>query len=42
MSMKTLIIADIHANLAALEAILDKEHAWDRFVFLGDAVIAGP
>ncbi len=40
--MKTLIIADIHANLAALEAVLDKEHAWDRLVFLGDAVIAGP
>lgn len=40
--MKTLIVADIHANLAALMAVLDEEHPWDRFVFLGDAVLAGP
>lgn len=40
--MKTLIVADIHANLAAFKAVLDKEHSWDRFVFLGDAVLAGP
>ena len=23
-------------------AVLDEEHPWDRFVFLGDAVLAGP
>ena len=40
--MKTLLVADVHANLAALEAVLDAEGSWDRFVFLGDAVLAGP
>ena len=40
--MKSLIVADIHANLAAFEAILDKEGSWDTFIFLGDAVMAGP
>ena len=40
--MKMLIVADIHANRTALEAVLDKEQAWDEFVFLGDAVLAGP
>lgn len=40
--MKILITADIHANRAALEAVLDREHSWDMFVFLGDAVLAGP
>jgi len=37
-----LIVSDVHANLAALEAVLDAERTWDRFVFLGDAVLAGP
>ena len=36
------VLSDIHANLAALEAVLDDEGSWDRFVFLGDAVLAGP
>lgn len=40
--MKTLVVADIHANLAAFMAVLDKESSWDQFVFLGDAVLAGP
>lgn len=40
--MKTLIVSDVHANLAALEAVLDAQRSWDRFVFLGDAVLAGP
>ncbi len=40
--MKTLIVADIHANLSAFEAILNKESSWDTFIFLGDAVMAGP
>lgn len=31
--MKTLLVADVHANLAALEAVLDAESHWDRFVF---------
>jgi len=40
--MKTLILADVHANLAALEAVLHKEGSWDDLLFLGDAVVAGP
>jgi predicted phosphodiesterase len=40
--MKSLIVADIHANLAALEAIPMKEGSWDTFIFRGDAVMAGP
>lgn len=40
--MKSLILADIHANLAALEAVLDREGTWDEVIFLGDAVVTGP
>jgi predicted phosphodiesterase len=40
--MKTLIFSDIHANLAALEAVLEAERTWDEVFFLGDAVLAGP
>lgn len=40
--MRSLILSDIHANLAALEAVLDRESAWDEVIFLGDAVVAGP
>jgi len=40
--MKILILADVHANLAALEAVLDAEGSWDEVLFLGDAVIGGP
>lgn len=40
--MKSLIIADIHANLAALDAVLEHERRWDEVIFLGDAICAGP
>lgn len=40
--MKSLILADIHSNLAALQAVLEEEKAWDEIIFLGDAVIGGP
>ena len=40
--MKTLIISDIHANLPALNAVLDKESSYDILVFLGDVVDYGP
>lgn len=40
--MKSLVIADIHAKPAALEAILDAEETWDEILFLGDAVGVGP
>lgn len=40
--MKSLVIADIHAKPAALEAILDAEKTWDEILFLGDAVGVGP
>lgn len=40
--MKYLILADIHGNLPALEAVLEKEADWDELVFLGDAIDAGP
>ena len=40
--MKSLVLADIHANLTALETILDCEERWDEILFLGDAVVGGP
>lgn len=40
--MKSLILADIHANLAALEAVLEREADRDEVIFLGDAIGAGP
>ncbi len=40
--MKTLILTDIHANLPALEASLDRESSWDEVIFLGDTIVAGP
>jgi len=40
--MKSLILADIHGNLAALEAILERERHWDEVIFLGDVCEAGP
>jgi len=40
--LKILVIADVHANLAALEAVLDFEGSWDEVIFLGDAVVSGP
>lgn len=38
--MRYLILSDIHANLQALEAVLDDASSpgWDRVVFLGDLV----
>ena len=36
------MIADIHGNASALEAVLKKEADAERTVFLGDAVLAGP
>src|SRR5689334_8383989 len=39
--MKYLIVSDTHANLEALEAVL-QEADHDRLLFLGDAVDYGP
>lgn len=36
--MRYLIIADIHANIEALTAVLDAERAWDQLLVLGDLV----
>lgn len=41
-NIKYLIFGDIHSNLAALEAMLEKEKSWDEIIFLGDAVVGGP
>lgn len=40
--MEYLVLADVHANAAALRAILETEQSWDHVLFLGDAVDAGP
>ena len=40
--MQYLILADIHANAPALEAVLETETDWDEILFLGDAVDYGP
>ena len=41
--MRFLIISDIHANLAALEAVLaDSEGEWDKIWCLGDVIGYGP
>ncbi len=40
--MKTLIISDIHANMPALQAVLDKDGNYDTLIFLGDVVDYGP
>jgi len=40
--MKALIFSDVHANLAALEAMLNAEGDWDEVFFLGDALLGGP
>jgi len=42
--MLTALLSDVHSNLAALEACLQhaRDHAADRFVFLGDLVGYGP
>ena len=36
--MRYLILSDIHANLEALEAVLEAAPAWDRALILGDLV----
>lgn len=40
----TCVLADVHANAAALDAVIEDalEHGADRFLFLGDAVGYGP
>ena len=41
--MRILVISDIHANLAALEAVLaDAKGDWDKIWFLGDLIGYGP
>ncbi len=41
--MRTLVISDIHANLIALDAVLEAaDGRWDRLWFLGDLVGYGP
>ena len=40
--MRVLICADAHANLPAVEALLDRADDVDRRVFLGDAISYGP
>ncbi|MHB1687173.1 MAG: metallophosphoesterase family protein [Ignavibacteriaceae bacterium] len=40
--MKALIVSDIHANLPALNAVLDKDGNYDKLIFLGDVVDYGP
>jgi diadenosine tetraphosphatase ApaH/serine/threonine PP2A family protein phosphatase len=40
--MRLLVISDIHANLAAFEAVLEDAADWDRIWCLGDVVGYGP
>lgn len=40
--MKVLLLSDIHANLTALEAVLDDAGSFDAVWFLGDLVGYGP
>jgi predicted phosphodiesterase len=40
--MKSLVLSDIHANLAGLDAVLEAEGDCDEIIFLGDAIVAGP
>lgn len=41
--MRILVISDIHANLAALQAVLaDAKGSWDKIWFLGDLIGYGP
>ena len=42
MADKVLVIADIHGNAAALEAVMARDGDADACVFLGDAVLSGP
>jgi len=40
--MKTLLLSDLHSNIAALEAVWNKEHDADRVLCAGDIVDYGP
>ena len=40
--MKSLVLADIHANLPALEAVFEQEGSWDELIVLGDIIVVGP
>ena len=40
--MRTLLLADIHANLPAFQSVLSAAGSWDRLVFLGDIANFGP
>jgi len=40
--MRSLIIADIHSNVAALEAVLAAAGPFDEVICLGDVVLNGP
>ena len=40
--MRTLLLSDLHANLEALDAVLDAAGSWDRLLVLGDLVGYGP
>jgi len=40
--MRLLIISDVHANLTALEAVLEDADSYDTVLFLGDLVGYGP
>jgi len=40
--MKILVLSDIHANLAAFEAVLQVEPDFDQLIVLGDLVSYGP
>ena len=40
--MRVLVIADVHANLAALDAVLADAGSWDECWHLGDGVGYGP
>ncbi|MFN3477649.1 MAG: metallophosphoesterase family protein [Candidatus Methylomirabilales bacterium] len=40
--MKILVLSDIHANFAALEAVVQAEGDFDRLIVLGDLVSYGP
>ena len=38
---KILILADLHGNWPALEAIIERERTWDEVLFLGDVATSG-
>lgn len=40
--MEIVVLSDVHANMEALEAVLEHAGSWDALWFLGDAVGYGP